>query len=123
MRLIKRRVLINSAERVSGNQTNYVIELKPPLQNIVCIDWAYTSLSPYILMVEELTMTGYTSGNVQYWRYLREAVNNRYEHTREAFELPRTYNRLSFHWRNVDGGDPAFTAETTIELICWEKVA
>jgi hypothetical protein len=121
MRLIKRRVLINSADRVSGNQTNYVIELKPPLQNIVSIDWAYTSLTNYLLVVDEFSKTGYTSGNVPYWRNLGESVNNRYEQTQEAFELPRTYNRLTFHWRNYSGTDPAFTNETTLELVCWEK--
>ena len=122
MRLVKRRVLINSANRVSGNQTNYVIELKPPLQNIVSVDWVYTSLIGYVVVVDEFDKTGYTSGNNQYWRLLGENVNNRYENIQEAFQLPRTYDRLTFHWRNYDGSDPAFATETSVELVCWEKV-
>lgn len=122
MRLIKRRVLINSADRVSGGSTtDYVITVSPALENIVSIDWVASSVTGYLLTIAELTSTGFTSGNNQYWRYVAESVNDRYNKTQEAFEAPRNYNTLTIRWRNPDGSIPASLAETTLELEFWEK--
>lgn len=122
MRLIKRRVFINSADRVSsGAATDYVIQLSPGLTNIVSCDWVASSVTGYLLSIAELTSTGYTSGNKQYWRYIAETVNNRYSKTQEAFEAPRNYNTLTLRWRGPDGSTPQFADGFTLELEFWEK--
>jgi hypothetical protein len=122
MRLIKRRVLINSADRAGGGSTtDYVINLSPALENIVSIDWVASSVTGYMLSIAELTSTGYTSGNTQYWRYIAESVNNRYSKTQEAFEAPRNYRTLTIRWRFADGSTPNSFGETTLELEFWEK--
>ena len=121
MRLIKRRVMILSTDRVSGSSTDFVINLSPALENIVSYDWVASSGVGYLLTIAELTSTGFTSGNHQYWRYISESVNNRYNKTQEAFEAPRNYNTLTIRWRSPDGGTPASFAETNLELEFWEK--
>lgn len=123
MRLIKRRVVINSADRDGRNDTttDYVIVLPAALQNIVFCDWVYSSNTYFLLSIDELTKTGFTSGNSQYWRYMSETVNNRYSKTQEAFEEPRSFNKLTFRWRNADGSIPQSMDENTTELEFWEK--
>lgn len=121
MRLIKRRVMILSTDRVSGSTTDFVITLSPALENIVSCDLVASTGVGYLLRIDELTSTGFTSGNNQYWRYVAEAVNNRYNKTQEAFEAPRNYKTLTIRWRSPDGGIPASFAETNLELEFWEK--
>ena len=114
MRLIKRRVLINSSDRVSGTTADYAVELKPALQNIVTADWvATTATGGVTIRIDELTQTGVTTANNQYWRYLSEPVNTRYNKIGEAFEPPRAYNRLGIHWRNPDGSVVSGTTVTS----------
>jgi hypothetical protein len=128
LRLIKRRVLINSVDRVSGSTTDFTIQLTPALENIVSSDWVVSSVTGYTVSIDELTSTGFTSGNTQYWRYIGETVNTRYNKTAEAFEEPRTYNRLTIRWRNgIASSSPVIPVpvafpETTLELEFWEKV-
>lgn len=125
MRLIKRRVLINSMDRVrqdlSGSTTDYVIQLSPGLTNIVSCDWVASSVTGYMLTIVELTSTGFTSGNNTYWRYIAETVNNRYNKTQEAFEAPKNYNMLTFRWRLPNGSVPVRLGESVVELEFWEK--
>ena len=124
MRLIKRRVLINNSDRVSGTPTSFVVQLSPALQNIVAVDWATSSLQNVLVRIDEFTMTGMTTNNAQYWRNICESVNTRYEHTQEAFEEPKSFNRLTIRWiGQTTGSDIGVTTEgIVLELVCWEKV-
>ena len=123
LRLIKRRVLINSVDRVSGGSTtDFTVQLTPALENIVASDWVVSSVTGYTVSIDELTSTGFTTTNTKYWRYIGETVNTRYNKTAEAFEAPRSYNRLNIHWRNATGAAVVGFPETTLELEFWEKV-
>ena len=152
MKLVKRRLLVNSTDRTAGTSSDYTVNISPALQNIVSTDWVYTSQTGYMLQMDNFTQTGTTTGTgAQYWRFLSENVNNRYSKTTEAFELPgRNYNYLGIHWRNPNGtipttpstcvstmafpGPPATVVtstivanigpfhETTLELEFWEKL-
>ena len=123
LRLIKRRVLVNSVDRVSGGSTtDFTVQLTPALENIVSSDWVVSSVTGYTVSIDELTTTGFTTTNTKYWRYIGETVNTKYNKTAEAFEAPRTYNRLNIHWRSATGTVVGSFPETTLELEFWEKV-
>ena len=72
--------------------------------------------------MEQLTSTGRTTGGYSYWRYINERINSRYfENIQEAFEAPRNFDTLTFHFR-TDKGQPTQLGEFTMELVFWEKL-
>ena len=121
MRLIKRRLLVNTKDRTSGTTSDFSVAISPALQNIVSYDWVYSYQTGFLMSVEELSSTGRTTGGFNYWRFMSEQVNSRYEKTQEAFETPRNFETLTFHFRAVDG-TAVNLGEFSFELVFWEKL-
>lgn len=135
MRLVKRRVLINSTDRVSGNTADFTINLPQTLRDVVSVDWVIAQLSNSgdslvsvrsdgnLLAIDEFNRTGSTSSNAPFWRHITQSANNRYNAIDEAFDQPRNIQRLTFHWRDVYGNIPTrlstlyFTSSMTGQVV------
>ena len=115
------RLLVWSANRVSGSTTDYVIEVSPAYNEIVYVDWASVSVPGMLLYIEEFAQNGRSTSNTYYWRFPAEYVNTRYARIKDSGDEPRSIRKLTIHWRNPDGSVPASFPEHTLELELWKK--
>ena len=120
----RHRVLIWSADRVTGTTTDYKITLRGGISNAVYIDLASSSIVGNLLRIDELENAGLTTSGAPYWRFPTELTSTRAPPFPEHLLQPRALNTLTIHWRLPSGAAlSSAPAEHTLELDVWERVA
>ena len=121
----RHRILIWSGDRSNGGTTkDYRVQIPSAPSQVVYVDLASSSVTGYLLKIDELDNAGKTSSGVAYWRFPTELVSTRMAPYPDHLLNPRAINSLSVHWRNPNGSVIAGAiAEHTIELDVWERTA
>jgi hypothetical protein len=121
--LKRHRILVWSADRAAGDTNTYRVDLAIPLDRVVAVDLASSSITGYLLRIAELPLTGKTTKGTPYWRFPTETTSTRVPpYTENLWAEPRGLNSLSISWKNPDGSaiSPALVNHS-IELDVWER--
>jgi hypothetical protein len=117
----RHRLLVWSGDRKSGSTTDYRVDLAFPFSSVVYVDLASSSVTGFLLKIDELPSCGKTTSGVDYWRFPTDLTSTRASPLPDGELRPQTLSRLSIKWRQADGTPITTTVEDhTIELDVWE---
>jgi len=95
----------------------------PPIKNMVYAEWKSTSYPGFLCRIDEFVNRGITNSGEPYWRMLTQTKNRTVDRKKINRLIPKTYNRLTVTFLNLDG-TPSFMPSINnwvLELVVYSK--
>ena len=113
MVLTRRRILVRSADRISGSNTSFLVQLQVPVKNLQYAEWVSSTVSG-LLVLDKFPNTSMTTNGVFYWRNVLEGQNGYFsEYSEEPFAT-HTFNVMNVSVLNSDG--TLLNTDTSVEI-------